>query len=452
MFVGREREMSALEKEYGRPGFRMTVVYGRRRVGKTELLRQFIRGRRGIYLGAVQGRGRTESKLAKLIPERYLPSEDRSLESLIRAVVQMSEEGRIILVIDEFPYLANSDRSVPSRLQNLIDDELRDADMMLILCGSSMGAMRDGVLGSKSPLYGRKTSVLKVEPFDYLTSAEMLSGFTDDEKLRIYSMVGGIPMYLALFDPSKTLEENIAANFLNPSSILLEEPASLIRQEMRDPDTYAAILSAMAAGRFRLSEIASAAHMETSAVSNRLSELRFLGIAEKVAPFGEGDRRAGYEISDNLFRFHYAMVEGYDLPLDEGEERASLARITRGMDRFLGKTFEDVCRRYCRLRMGCTEVGRWWGPDPRTRTVEEIDIVGADANQEDPPLLFGECKFTSRKVGMEVMDILIRRSELVRCGSRRYVLFSRSGFEDPLREYAEREGVTLVTLEGLYRR
>lgn len=451
MFVGREREMAVLEREFSASGFRMAVVYGRRRVGKTELLRQFIKGKRGIYLGAVRGKGRNEAKLAKLIPREYLPVDTGDMESLILAVGDMSEDGRTVLIIDEFPYLANSDKAFTSILQQLIDDQLRDKDMMLVLCGSSMGAMRNGVLGSKSPLYGRKTSVLKVEPFDYLESAEMLDGFTVDEKFRIYSMVGGIPMYLALFDPSRSLGENIASNFLDASSILLEEPSGLIRQEMRDPDTYAGLLSAMAAGRTRLSEIASAACVETSATSNRLSELTFLDIVEKTIPYGDKGRSSRYRISDNLFRFHYAMVEGFDLPLDDAETEASLKRIDRDMRTYLGRSFEDVCRRYCRLRMGCTWVGGWHGPDPETRTVEEIDIVGYDANSDDGHLLFGECKYTAHTVGMGEMDLLIRRSMLVGCRSRRYVLFSRAGFDDALVRYAEANGVSLVNMDDLYR-
>ncbi|MDO5852719.1 MAG: ATP-binding protein [Thermoplasmata archaeon] len=453
MFVGRQSELKALEDEYAEHGYRTMVVYGRRRVGKTALLREFAKGKRCVFFTAVQRNMKTNmSRFLAAIPAENRPvTINPEFEDLLGAVGRMADVGRTVLVIDEFPYLVNADGSVPSRLQVCIEDELCEKDVMIVLCGSSMAAMLNGVLSAKSPLFGRRTSQMKVEPMDYAQSALLLDGFGNDEKFRIYSMVGGIPQYLSMFDPSKSLDGNVADLFLRPQGYMRQEPSMLLQMEMRDPTAYSDILSALANGRGRLSDIAAYADVESSTASIKLSELIFLGLVEKVTPFGEKPgKKTRYILGDNLLRFHYAFIADTDVPYTDGEVEAFLRYIDGGIRTYLGRTFEDVCRRYCRTRLGCLKVGTWWGTDPETKTTEEIDIVGSGMPDGSGPLLFAECKYRTRPMGADDLETLVRRSELVSCSGRRYALFSASGFEDGLRERAETEGVTLVTLDDLY--
>ncbi|MDO5861468.1 MAG: ATP-binding protein [Thermoplasmata archaeon] len=453
MFVGRETELNALEELYAKNGYTTMVVYGRRRVGKTALLKEFANGKRCVFFTAVQRNMKANiARFLAAIPAEHRPmTVNPGFEDLLGAVGRMADGGRTVLIIDEFPYLAQTDPSITSRFQAYIGDELEAKDIMIIVCGSSMAAMLNGVLSSKSPLFGRRTSQLKVEPMDYAQSALLLDGFDNDQKFRIYSMVGGIPMYLRMFDSSKSLDENVTELFLRPQGYMRQEPSMLLQMEMRDPAVYSDILSALANGRGRLSEIATYADVESSTASIKLSELMFLGLVDKVTPFGEKPgKKTRYVLGDNLLRFHYAFIDDTDVPYTEEEVQTFLRYIDGGIRTYLGRTFEGVCRRYCRRRRGCLKVGTWWGTGPGSKVTEEIDIVGSEMPDGSGWLLFAECKYRTRPMGTDELETLVRRSSYVDCKERRYALFSASGFEDELRERAEDEGVTLVTLDDLY--
>ncbi|MDO5861469.1 MAG: ATP-binding protein [Thermoplasmata archaeon] len=454
MFVGRKEEMEYLESMYRSSGYDLMVMYGRRRIGKTELLERFADGKRSVFFTA---RNSTPEKnisaFLEEIPRKYIVGRE-SLDQVLESVAQMAEDtadGRLLLVIDEFPYLANSVPGAASDLQIAIKERFEKLNIMIVLCGSSMGAMIDGVLGSKSPLYGRRTGTIPLQPLDYLEAREMLAGFTRDEALAIYGMVGGVPAYLQKFDSSKSLDANIADLFLRRLSPFQDEVEYLMREEMRNPRAYTAIIDAIAAGKTRISDISDAVKDSTALTSSRMEDLVKLGFVRRNTPYrGDSTKRTRYTLNDHYLRFHYAILEGHTVRNTDESRAAALKRIHGEMDPYLGRVFEDVCRTYCLNMLGCTEAGGWWGPDSKRKETAEIDIVGADTEAEEDILLFAECKYTNERVGLTELNTLRERSMLVKCEGRRYALFSASGFDERLVKVAEAEGVTLVTMDDLY--
>ncbi len=451
-FIGREKELDALEREYSKKGFGMFVLYGRRRVGKSTLLRRFSEGKRTVTMtGAKNDPKRNLALLRSTVPDDYRISTEQSPEDVLDSWAAMSKDGRLVVVLDEYPYLANSLPWFSSVLQNRIDDAFSGCDIFLILCGSSIGAMEDGVLGYESPLYGRRTAQLMMLPLTYLESRPFLKGFSDAECLRIYGMVGGIPAYLKKFDPAVGLDRCIVDGFLTDTAFFRMEPDYILREELREPSTFSPLIAALASGKFRLNEIADEAGIDTSLATAKLKELMRLRIVEKVVPFKEkSKKKTGYVLSDNMFRFCYRFIEGSYVPLDASEEESSLRRIGSGMQTYMGYVFEAACRTYVRRNMGYNTVGVWWGSDPTAKTTAEIDVVAYDYDDPDGAVLFGECKCGSSPVTVEVLDDLVRSSKLVDCGERRYALFSTGGFSDAVVSAAKENGIALVGLEELY--
>ncbi len=451
-FIGRDRELEALEREYSRSGFGMFVLYGRRRVGKSTLIRKFIEGKRAVAMTAVKSDfKRNMALLRSTVPDSYRTSTEPTAEDVLDSWAAMSEDGRLIVVIDEYPYLANSFLSFSSILQNRIDVSFTGCDMFIILCGSSIGAMEDGVLGYESPLYGRRTAQMMMSPLTYLECRPYLDGFSELDCLRIYGMVGGIPAYLKMFDSSRGLDRCVIDNFLRDTAFFRLEPDYILREELRDPSTFSSLIAALANGKARLNEIADDAGISTSLASAKLSELVRLQIVEKTAPFGEASKKkTGYVLSDNMFRFCYRFVYGSYVPIDSSEEEASVKRIMSGMQTYMGHVFESACRMYARRNMGFNSVGTWWGSDPATKESAEIDVIAYDQGDPDGTVLFGECNCRSSPMAIEELDHLMKSSMLVRCRERRYALFSAGGFSESVVLAAEEQGIALIGLEDLY--
>ena len=256
MFIGRQRELSSLEKLYNSDKFEFAVIYGRRRVGKTALISKFIEGKDAIYFIGVESNEKQNLEnfsrsimefASSQAPGSFFPS----MQSALEYVFKLSESRRIILAIDEYPYVARASKSLASTLQLLIDRYKDNSKLMLILCGSSMSYMEDKVLSYKAPLYGRRTAQMKILPFDFEETCEYLQDFSSDDKALIYGIVGGTPQYLLQIDDNLSVEENIKDLFLNPVSFLYEEPTNLLKQEVREPAVYTAVISAIAVERPR---------------------------------------------------------------------------------------------------------------------------------------------------------------------------------------------------------
>lgn len=296
---------------------------------------------------------------------------------------------------------------------------------------------------------------MKIMPFDFAETCRCVQNFTDENKALVYGMVGGTPQYLLQMDDRLSIEENIKNTFLNPASSLFEEPENLLKQEVREPALYNAIITAIANGASRMSEISTKVGEDTSVCATYLKNLMALGVVQKEAPYGEkASRKSIYSIDDNMFRFWYRFVPENHSMIGRGAADLAYKRIAPYLSDYMGKVFEEICKQYLwRLLLSgespvqFKELGRWWGADPFTRSQTEIDIMG---EQDKDTALFGECKWTNEKVDVGVLETLIRRSKIFHYSKIHLYLFSKNGFTKRCVEAANHmENVTLVQYKGL---
>lgn len=466
MFVARDRELSFLEERYATPSFQMIPVWGRRRVGKTRLLNEFVSGKPCVhFFTAAETTARENlARLSAAILSPYSSDDVRSWDdgpvfpsyyAALAHAFEESEGRRSVLVIDEYPYLAKSYPDISSLLQQLIDAYGGRSAMMLVLCGSSMSFMEHQVLGEKSPLYGRRTGQLKVEPFDYLDAARLLGTRDPVRAIELYSLVGGVPLYLEQLDAQHSAEWNIAHRLLGQGRFLYAEPSSFLLQEVSVPAPYTAVIDAIASGRPRPHEIADATGIAGPNVNEYLKRLGELGIVSRETPVGRAKRRqVTYRVSDQLFRFWHSFVPRYRLAIELGQEDEVARRIAeRDLATYLGHAFEVVCRQWVvrqaargSLDMLLERVGSWWGTDVATRQPADVDVVALGASGE---LVCGECKWTTEPVGADVVEALERRAQSVAEAPKelQLIVFSKSGFAASAEREAARAGnVSLISV------
>ena len=463
MFIGRERELASLTQLYNSDKFEFVVLYGRRRVGKTALINHFIDGKKAIYFMGVESNAKQNlENFSKSIIEYASGIEAEtsfaSFQAALETVFWLSENERIILAVDEYPYVARASKSLASTLQLLIDKYKDRSKLMLILCGSSMSYMEDHVLAYKAPLYGRRTAQIKLQPFDFEETCRYFGNFSTEEKALAYGIVGGTPQYLLQMNDRLSIEDNVKNTYLNPTSSLYEEPTNLLKQEVREPAIYTAIITAIATGASRMSEISSKVGEDTNVCSTYLKNLVALGIVQKETPYGEkASKRSIYSIDDNMFRFWYRFVPENASMIARGAADLVYKRIEPHLPEYMGKVFEEICKQYLwkllltgKSPVEFTSLGRWWGNDPVHKCQTEIDIMG---EQDKDTALFAECKWTAEQVDLTVLKMLIERSELFPYKNKHFFLFSKSGFTKGCAEKAKELGnVTLVTYGEIMKR
>ena len=456
MFIGRERELKALNKIYDSNKFEFAVIYGRRRIGKTELIKQFLGDKKAIYFMGIESNAKLNlENFSKSILEFNTgiraDTSFSNFQAALEYVFQLAENERIILAIDEYPYVARSSKSLASTLQLLIDKYKDTSKLMLILCGSSMSYMEDHVLSYKAPLYGRRTAQIKLLPFDFEETCRYLANMSGEDKALMYGAVGGTPQYLLQVSDKLSVEENIKNTYLNPISFLYEEPTNLLKQEVREPAIYTAIITAIATGASRMADISTKVGEDTSVCTTYIKNLISLGIVQKETPYGEkASRKTIYSIADNMFRFWYRFVLENNSIIARGADDLAYKRIEPYFTDYMGKVFEDISAQYLwkllvtgKSPIEFTSLGRWWGNDPRTRSQAEIDIMG---EQDKNSALFAECKWTNEKVDLSVLETLVQRSELFAYKNVHLFLFAKSGFtKGCIDKAAELGNVTLVT-------
>lgn len=459
MFIGREQELNTLNKLYHSDKFEFAVIYGRRRVGKTALISEFTKDKETVFFTGVETNAKQNlENFSKCIIEyrtgMAVDSSFASFQSALEYVFELARTKRIVLVIDEYPYVARASKSLASTLQLLIDKNKDSSRLFLILCGSSMSYMEDHVLAYKAPLYGRRTAQLKIKPFDFFESCRYFTGFSDFDKALAYGIVGGTPQYLLQIDDRLSIEENIKNTHLNPSSSIFEEPNNLLKQEVREPAIYNAVITAIASGCSKMNEISNKIDEDTSVCATYIKNLITLGIIKKESPYGEkSSRKTIYSIEDNMFRFWYRFVPENISVISRGAADLAYKRIEPELSSYMGSVFEEICKQYLwkllleeKCAVNFNDLGRWWGTNPKTRTQEEIDIMGTDKDSA----LFAECKWTNEKVDLGVLEILAERSGQFRYKNKHLYLFAKTGFtKGCIEKAAEMGNVTLVKFEDM---
>ena len=460
--IGRQAELNQLERLYNSPKFEFLTIYGRRRIGKTTILKEFAKRHRVLFFSAQEKNDSLNltsfSKTVQTFFDGDFISAFPDWKAAFDYITRKATDEKLVLIIDEFPFLAEPNPSIKSILQHTIDHVWKDKNIFLILCGSSVSFMLNDVMGYKSPLYGRITGNMEVKPFDYLESAEFFPSYSKTEKAIIYGILGGVPRYLEAFSPEVSLEENIRNNLLMEGSFLNDEPQTLLRIELREPAVYNSILEALSNGCNKICEIADRIHEEKSKCSKYMLTLLTLRVIEKSIPCTEPEtsKKGIYEITDNYFRFWYRFLftnENYYSML--GLER-STQEIMESINDYMGPVFEKICQQYLirsardnKLPFVPYKIGKWWGNNPLLKAQDDIDILAYDKSGKKA--LFCECKFRNKPMAMDEYDDLVIATEMFRDIKEKHLMFfSKSGFTEPVKERAEREGTTLLTIEDLY--
>jgi hypothetical protein len=462
VFVGRKRELEKLNRLWEKGGFQMIVVYGRRRVGKTTLLKRFSEGKNCIFFVCDEVNEKVMlDNFSKTVLEHFEMNDTiapfESWENLFKFLGEKAKEEHLLLVIDEFPYMADASPEIPSLLQRMIDHEFNDSKLFIALCGSSIGFMEKEVLGSKSPLFGRRTAQFKIEPFSYLEASDFFPTLGFEEKIITYGILGGVPQYLLKWDEYLSIEENIMNNFLDTSAYLYAEPRLILRQELREPALYNSIIEAIASGASKLNEIANKIGQRNDKTSKYIKTLMELEIIDREVPVTEkgSSRKSLYSLRDEMFRFWYNFIFPESTLIETGMGDYLLnKRIMPELSDYIGKTFEKVCADFVKrknangeFKVRFRKIGRWWGNNPHKKKQEEIDIVGLN----DEVMLFGECKWRNQKVGTAELNKLIEKSGMFNAREKMYILFSKSGFSKELYDMSKNDGsLTLFSLEELF--
>lgn len=450
-FIGRQRELESLEREYQKDSS-FVVIYGRRRVGKTTLIKEFIKGKLAFYFLATEEVESQSIKRLSGVVSRVTrnPLLQRAAFSdwldLFHIIAEFRPEEKKVLVIDEFPYLVKSNPAFPSILQNAWDEVLKDSNVMLILCGSLIGMMQKHALSYDSPLYGRRTAQIRLAPLPFpdVYAAQHLSF---ERAVEQYAITGGVPKYLEFFNDQEGLLEQVESAVLSKNGFLYEEPNFLLKDEVVSAVNYFSIIRVMADGNHKLGKIAGALGTETSALTPYLSTLSDLGFVVKETPVTEKNpeksRKGLYFISDNFVRFWFRYVYPYKGELELDNTQIVLDEIRKDfVQKFVAFAYEDICRSIfadlCRegaIDFVPSRIGAYWLNDLDSDT--EIDVMAVD--HQNKRFFAGECKYHNKPVDAPVFFAL--RDKVQASGEIQKVwksyqpifgIFSKSGFTQRL--------------------
>ncbi|MBO5032368.1 MAG: ATP-binding protein [Lachnospiraceae bacterium] len=459
-FINRQEELVFLEKEYKREGSSLVILYGRRRVGKTALTNKFIENRKAIYFLATE-ENETQNRIAfkNVVAEQtdnelLMNANVDSWDMIFKVWIDAVSDEKKLMIIDEFQYLGKANRAFPSVFQRIWDTVLKDRNVMVILCGSLISMMESQTLAYSSPLYGRRTGQIKLKQISFRHYHEFFPEKSEKELIEYYAITGGVPKYIELFYDSADVYSAIENNVLSKSSFLYDEPNFLLQREVGEVGSYFSIIKTIASGNQKLSKIATALELKQTGLTKYLKTLINLDILEREVPVTEDNpensKRGLYKIKDNFMLFWFRFIFPNLNYIESGHAELAIKKIRANLvDAHIAYVYEDVCiEKMWELNAGDTwdfhfnKVGRWWNNNT------EIDIVALD--KEGNHIIFGECKYWTNKVGMDVLWSLEKKAEQVewKRGTRKsyFILFSINGFTDELMDFSkERKDLVLIS-------
>jgi len=419
MFIDRETEIRLLEERLKQRRAEFVVVYGRRRIGKTALLLELIKKHGGVYLLAretseAENLKRFSEKLADYFNDEFLRKNSlQSWDAFFEYLYQKSLKDRLIIVIDEFPYLVKGNKVLPSILQEYWDLKLSQGKIFLVICGSSV-SMMEKLLGYKSPLYGRRTAQMKLKPLNFFSAKEFFPRYSLEEFVKAYGILGGTPAYLLEFDDEKSIEENLR-DYFRADSFLYGDALFILREELEEPRNYFAIMEAIARGKTTLNEIVNETGLERATVGKYLSVLIDLDLVRREIPVTASwkSRKGRYYVTDPYFAFWFRYVyPNLDL-IETGQGEELIELVMKDFNNYLGWVFEEIAKQFLIelnkrkvLLFSFTKIGKWWHKS------EEIDLVAL--NERERKALFVEVKWKdlSKREAKRVLKDLERKSEL----------------------------------------
>ena len=449
-FVDREQEMATLQSEYERDGSALVVLYGRRRVGKTTLISEFIKNKKALFFLASeesesQNRLAFQEKAADFLNSNLLKNvEVKSWDVLFRAIMDSHFDSKPVIVLDEFQYLGKSNPAFPSVFQRIWEEILKDRQVMVILCGSLISMMQSQTLAYDSPLYGRRTAQIRLKQIPFAYYHQFFPDKSRKELIEMYAVTGGVPKYIELFSQSKDIYSAIEKCVLNRSGYLYDEPYFLLQQEVSEVGSYFSIIKAIAAGNTKLSSIAGVLEVKSTSLTKYLKTLIDLDILEREVPVTEDSpeksKKGLYKIKDNYLRFWFAFVYPNMSFIESGHGRIVMDKIRKSLVRnHIAFVYEDICReRMWEINAEgvwpfyFSKLGRYWD------SKEEIDIAAIDPDGKN--LILGECKYWQEPVGVSVLRELEAKAKTVSWEKDKrktwFVLFSVNGFTEDLRAEA----------------
>lgn len=459
-FVDREQEMETLQNEYERDGSALVVLYGRRRVGKTTLISEFIKDKKALFFLASeeaesQNRNAFKEKAAEFIDSDLLRNADiKSWDILFKAIMDTPFESKPVIVLDEFQYLGKANLAFPSIFQRIWEEILKDKSVMVILCGSLISMMESQTLAYGSPLYGRRTAQIRLKQIPFAYYHNFFPDKSRKELIELYAITGGVPKYIELFSEDKDIYGAIQKCVLNRSGYLYDEPYFLLQQEVSEVGSYFSIIKAIAVGNTKLSSISALLEVKATSLTKYLKTLIDLDILEREVPITEENpeksKKGLYKIKDNYLRFWFAFVYPNMSFIESGHGSVVMNKIRKSLVKnHIAFAYEDVCREQMwELNaegvwpFNFTKLGRYW--DSKI----EIDIAALDP--EGKNLILGECKYWTDPVGVSVFRDLEAKTDSVTWERKNrkvwYVLFSASGFTDELKKLAQsREDLLLCS-------
>lgn len=470
-FIGRTSELATLNAELER-GSGFVVIYGRRRVGKTTLIKEFIKDKRAFYFLAT-----TESEAQSM--KRFAGVLSRTTKNpmlskvtftdwldLFQVVADDHPDEKKVLVIDEFPYLVKTNPDFPSILQNAWDEVLKDHNVMLILCGSLISMMKKHALAYDSPLYGRRTAQIRLMPLQF-TDVYEAQNLSFEQAVEQYAITGGVPKYMEFFQTEEPLVEQIRRVVLSKNGFLYEEPDFLLNEEVQTPINYFSVLKAISDGNHKLSKIGMTMEQDTSAITPYLKTLIDLGFVIKNVPITEKNpersRKSLYYVSDNFIRFWFRYVYPFKGELELDNQQIVLDEMSKDFkQKFVAFAYESICRnifaelcRKGRIDFAPSRIGSYWRNDNEGDT--EIDVAAVD--NQHKRLFLGECKYHAKPVDVAVYSALQEKGQSKELAAAFkgyevvYGLFSKSGFTDRLVEMAaENSDLILIQEDAVYKK
>ncbi len=479
MFIGREAELKFFKDRYCDAKGQLIVLYGRRRVGKTETLKEFCKDKPHFFYSCTQSTDKVQllkfSKelLKENIPAKQYISKFEDWEAAFRSFLELPYgDKKKLVVIDEFPYMCKGNSGIPSILQNLWDTQLKDSNVMIILCGSAMSFIENELLAEKNPLYGRATGIYKMKEMGFYEAMRFFPHYSARDKVITYAVLGGIPHYLNQWKPELSINENIKRYILTKGSTLYSEVEFLLHQELRETPIYNSIIETIALGSSRLNEISQKSLIDdTSKTSVYLKNLMELGIIEKEFSVDTklkekaNSNRGTYHLTDNFFRFWYSFGFANISALEDGDVEGVFEYSVKPLlHEFAALPFEEVCRTFVKelqkenaLPFRYSKLGRWTGKTTMRNenasgglSVAETEIDILAIGQEAKEYLVGECKFKSRKFSYsEYLDTVAKLNSMKEHAKFYYALFSESGFDEKIVAKAKEGDLLLYSLETI---
>lgn len=463
-FVDRKNEIEFLNQEYNKKESSLIILYGRRRIGKTSLIKEFGKNKKMIYFLATeeseaQNRDMFKNTIANNFNNELLNSiVVDNWEILFKTIIAEKSQEKILIVLDEFQYLGKTNSSFPSTFQKIWDEILKDKNVMVILCGSLINMMESQTLNYTSPLYGRRTGQIKLKQIPFENYSEFFSKkISEKELIEKYAVTGGIPKYIESFKEDNNIFNEIKNNIMNKQSYLYEEPNFLLQNEVSEVGSYFSIIKSIAAGNRKLGNISSNLSVSPTNLSKYLQTLINLDILEREVPIAEKNpeksKKGQYKIKDNFIAFWFQFIYPNRAFLEMDKNDVVLKKIKSNfIDNHVSYIYEDICIQKMwnlmasgKIESQYNKIGRWWNNS------EEIDIVGL--NEDENSIIFGECKYYKNGKQMEakVFFDLKEKSKLVDWKNKKrkekFILFSASGYSDELKKI-EKENEDLILVKN----